>query len=100
MGTNVRAGSADHVSANGSGGSSGIGSEEASGAGLYIGIALGLIVVIGLLILGIYFYRKQREITSKPPPRPYTDRNSNGISMASAMNGYTNSGVYHSASSG
>ena len=39
------------------GGSSGIGSEEASGAGLYIGIALGLIVVIGLLILGIYFYR-------------------------------------------
>lgn len=82
------------------GGSNGIGSEEASGAGLYIGIALGLIVVIGLLILGIYFYRKQRAITSKPPPQPYRDRNANGISMASAMNGYTNSGVYHSASSG
>ena len=82
------------------GGSSGIGSEEASGAGLYIGIALGLIVVIGLLILGIYFYRKQRAIASKPPPQPYRDRNANGIGMASAMNGYTSSGVYHSASSG
>ena len=80
-------------------GSNGTGNEEASGAGLYIGIALGLIVVIGLLILGIYFYRKQRAITSKPPPAPYRDRNSNGISMASAMNGYTSSGVYHSASS-
>ena len=82
------------------GGSSGIGNEEASGAGLYIGIALGLIVVIGLLILGIYFYRKQRAIASKPPPQPYRDRNANGIGMASAMNGYTSSGVYHSASSG
>ena len=81
-------------------GSNGIASEEASGAGLYIGIALGLIVVIGLLILGIYFYRKQRAITSKPPPQPYRDRNANGIGMASAMNGYTTSGVYHSASSG
>lgn len=82
------------------GGSSGIGSEEASGAGLYIGIALGLIVVIGLLILGIYFYRKQRAITSKPPPQPYRDRNANGIGIPTGMNGYTNSGVYHSASSG
>ena len=82
------------------GSSNGIGNEEASGAGLYIGIALGLIVVIGLLILGIYFYRKQRAITSKPPPVPYSDRNANGINMASAMNGYTSSGVYHSASSG
>ena len=53
--------------------------EEAGGAGLYIGIALGLIVVVGLMILGIYFYRKQKAITSKPPPAPYRDRNANGI---------------------
>ena len=59
-----------------------------------------MIVVIGLLILGIYFYRKQRAITAKPPLAPYRDRNANGISMASAINGYTTSGVYHSASSG
>ena len=53
--------------------------EEVGGASLYIGIALGLIVVVGLMILGIYFYRKQKAITSKPPPAPYRDRNANGI---------------------
>jgi len=67
--------------------------EEASGAGLYIGIALGLIVVIGLMILGIYFYRKQKAITSKPPPAPYRDRNANN-----GIPGYTTS-LYHTGGS-
>ena len=31
---------------------------SASGVGVWIGVALGLIVVIGLLIVGIYFYRQ------------------------------------------
>ncbi|TRY72488.1 hypothetical protein TCAL_05395 [Tigriopus californicus] len=64
---NVRAGS---ISEEVGGGSSSV--------GMWIGVALGLIVVIGLLILGVYFYRKQRSITSKPAP--FRDRNSNGVS--------------------
>ena len=31
-----------------------------SGVGVWIGVALGLIVVIGLMIVGIYFYRWDR----------------------------------------
>ena len=65
--------------------------------GLYIGIALGLIVVIGLMIIGIYFYRKQSALAAKPPA-PYRDRNANGgVSM---VGGYASTGVYHTASNG
>jgi len=39
---------------------------SASGVGVWIGVALGLIVVIGLLIVGIYFYRKQQSLQTKP----------------------------------
>ena len=67
---------------------------EGSSVGLYIGIALGLIVVLGLMVLGLYFYRKQRALTSKPPA-PFSDRNANGgVSM---VGGYASTGVYHSA---
>lgn len=59
---------------------------ETSSIGTWIGVALGLIVVIGLLILGLFFYRKKRAITSKPPP--YRDRNSNNGAM------HIMSGVY------
>lgn len=70
---------------------------EGSSVGLYIGIALGLIVVVGLMILGIYFYRKQQALASKPPA-PYRDRNANsGVSM---VGGYAATGVYHTASNG
>lgn len=83
---NVRAGS---ISEEVGGGSSSV--------GMWIGVALGLIVVIGLLILGVYFYRKQRSITSKPAP--FRDRNSNGVSNGGGPtpNGtaaYTMSGIY------
>lgn len=86
---NVRAGPRSNL-ANGS-------QDEPSSVGMWIGVALGLIVVLGLLILGLYFYRKQKAITSKPPP--YRDRNANG--GAGAINGgYAGSGVYTSAASG
>ena len=38
-----------------------------SSVGVWIGVALGLIVVIGLLIVGIYFYKKQQMLHRKPP---------------------------------
>jgi hypothetical protein len=75
---------------------------EGSSVGLYIGIVLGLIVVIGLMVLGIYFYRKQRALATKPPA-PYRDRNANGpggVSMVGGLNGYASTGVYHTASNG
>ena len=86
---NVRAGPRSNL-ANGS-------QDEPSSVGMWIGVALGLIVVLGLLILGLYFYRKQKAITSKPPP--YRDRNANN--GAGAINGgYAGSGVYTSPGSG
>jgi len=45
--------------------------EDTSAVGTWIGVILGLLVVVGLLILGIYFYRKQRAIAAKPPA-PYS----------------------------
>jgi hypothetical protein len=54
------------------------GEEDSSSVGMWIGVALGLLVVVGLLVLGVYFYRKQRALQATKPP-PYTrDRNSNG----------------------
>jgi uncharacterized protein YneF (UPF0154 family) len=38
-----------------------------SSVGVWIGVALGLIVVIGLMIVGIYFYKKQQMLHRKPP---------------------------------
>lgn len=47
------------------------------------------------MILGIYFYKKQQALASKPPA-PYRDRNANGgVSM---VGGYAATGVYHTAS--
>ena len=71
---------------------------EGSSVGLYIGIALGLIVVVGLMILGIYFYKKQQALASKPPA-PYRDRNANGTGV-SMVGGYAATGVYHTANGG
>ena len=39
--------------------------------GMWIGVALGLLVVLGLLVLGVYFYMKQRALQSTKPP-PYS----------------------------
>lgn len=76
---------------------------SSSSVGLYIGIALGLIVVVGLTVLGIYFYRKQRALATKPPA-PYRDRNANstggGVSLVGGLNGYASTGVYHTANGG
>ena len=38
---------------------------------MWIGVALGLLVVLGLLVLGVYFYMKQRALQSTKPP-PYS----------------------------
>ena len=46
--------------------------------GMWIGVALGLLVVLGLLVLGVYFYMKQRALQSAKPPPYSRDRNSNG----------------------
>ena len=62
---------------------------ESSNVGMYIGVALGLIVIVGLLILGIYYYRKQRALANKPPA-PYRDRNANGT--IGGLHGYANTG--------
>ena len=73
---------------------------EGSSVGLYIGIALGLIAIIGLMVLGIYFYRQRQALATKPPA-PYRDRNANGtggVSMVGGLNGYASTGVYHTAS--
>ena len=59
---------------------------------MYIGVALGLIVIIGLLILGIYYFRKQRALANKPPA-PYRDRNANGVSAIGGLHGYANTGL-------
>merc|ERR1711962_462460 len=48
-----------------------------SSIGVWIGVGLGLIVVIGLLIVGIYFYRKQMALHSKPT----RDNNANGLGV-------------------
>ena len=40
--------------------------EGSSSAGVWIGIALGVIVILGLLVVGIYFYRKQQNLQTKP----------------------------------
>ena len=48
-----------------------------SSIGVWIGVGLGLIVVIGLLIVGIYFYRKQMALQSKPT----RDNNANGLGV-------------------
>jgi uncharacterized iron-regulated membrane protein len=64
---------------------------ESSSVGMYIGVALGLIVILGLLILGIYYFRKQRALANKPPA-PYRDRNSNGVSAIGGLHGYANTG--------
>ena len=70
-------------------------SEDTSSVGTWIGVALGLIVVIGLLVLGVYFYRKKRAMTSKPPPY----RDSRGPSVPT--NGeYIMSSVYGGVSNG
>ena len=53
------------------------GEEDTSSVGMWIGVALGLIVVVGLIALALYFFRKQRAIAGKPPP--YRDRNSNPV---------------------
>jgi len=50
---------------------------SASNVGVWIGVALGLIVVIGLLIGGIYFYKKQQAFQGKPS----RDNNANGLGV-------------------
>ena len=72
--------------------------EESSSVGTWIGVTLGLIVVLGLLVLGLYFYRKQRAITSKPPP--YRDRNANGLTANSMPGGLGAVGAAGGAGSG
>merc|ERR1712111_309965 len=44
------------------------------------------------MVLGIYFYRKQRALATKPPA-PYRDRNANG--SVAMVGGYAATGVYH-----
>ena len=45
--------------------------------GVWIGVALGLISVIGIILVGIYFYRKQMHLQSKPA----RDSNANGLGV-------------------
>ena len=56
------------VGGNGHGGAADIteDGESSSSAGVWIGIALGVIVILGLLGVGIYFYRKQQNLQTKP----------------------------------
>jgi hypothetical protein len=49
--------------------------EASSSAGVWIGIALGVIVILGLLVVGVYFYRKQQNLQTKPS----RDSNANGL---------------------
>merc|ERR1711974_333281 len=48
-----------------------------SSIGVWIGVGLGLIAVIGLLVVGIYFYRKQMALQSKAT----RDSNANGLGV-------------------
>ena len=45
--------------------------------GVWIGVALGLISVLGIIFVGIYFYRKQMHLHSKPA----RDTNQNGLGV-------------------
>ena len=45
--------------------------------GVWIGVALGLICVIGFILVGLYFYRKQMHLQSKPA----RDNNQNGLGV-------------------
>ena len=47
------------------------------GVGVWIGVALGLISVIGIIFVGIYFYRKQQHLQTKPT----RDNNANGLGV-------------------
>ena len=49
-----------------------------SSIGVWIGVGLGLIVVVGLLVVGIYFYRKQLALHKSKPTR---DNNANGLGV-------------------
>ncbi len=80
-------------------------STDTSSVGTWIGVVLGLIVVIGLLVLGVYFYRKQRAIATKPPPYTNGGRSAGGVGGAGAngRNGstdYVMSGVYGGGAGG
>ncbi len=87
--TNVRAGSRPL------GGGSGDATErEASSVGTWIGVALGLIVVVGLLILGGYFYRKRRAIASKPAPYSGSSSSGHGPTSRGGPSDYLATGVY------
>jgi hypothetical protein len=67
---------------------------SSSNVGVYIGVALGLTVIVGLMFLGIYYYRRQKALANKPPA-PYRDRNSNGVSGLGAFNGFSSTSIYH-----
>ncbi len=94
---NVRAGSRGSNRSDGE-----EGGEDTSSVGTWIGVVLGLIVVIGLLVLGVYFYRKQRAIATKPPPY-VNNQVAVGINNGHAAGGrsdYAVSGVYGAGSNG
>ncbi len=76
---NIRAGSI----------SNGEASDEGSSVGMWIGVALGLLVVVGLLVLGVYFYRKQKTLQATKPPPYSRDRNSNGYGGTGMYGGAT-----------
>jgi hypothetical protein len=56
-----------------------------SGVGVWIGVALGLVVVIGLMIVGIYFYKKQQLLHRKPPVAGRD--NNNGVGGGGGLSG-------------
>ena len=49
--------------------------------GMWIGVALGLLVVLGLLVLGVYFYMKQRALQSTKPPPYSRDRDGSHVNF-------------------
>ena len=53
------------------------GDNDNGNIGVWIGVALGLISVIGIILVGLYFYRKQMHLQSKPA----RDNNQNGLGV-------------------
>ena len=53
------------------------GDSDNGNIGVWIGVALGLISVIGIILVGLYFYRKQMHLQSKPA----RDSNQNGLGV-------------------
>ncbi len=77
-----------------------------SGVGVWIGVALGLVVVIGLMIVGIYFYKKQQLLHRKPPVAGRDNNNGGGGGlsglvglMPSFVTNHSNGGGHHAGGS-